>query len=446
MPGSYPIHLPHVGESVTDAVIGKWLKAVGDHVDKFDPMVEVVTDKVNMEFPAPEAGTITEIVAQEGDTVPMGAVIARMDPDDPNARAPTPEEAGEVAAAGAGTGGVVGLVGEMITGANVGPTGGTFADTSLEPAAPSAETGPAGSGGRHRSGHYSPVVMRLAQQNGIDLSGLTGTGRGGRVTKQDVVAAIEARSQQIDAMPASPASRDGPGEDRTFEPSPVRKIIAANMERSWREIPHAWTSVECDVTGLVRLREGQKEYFRSRHGASLSYVAFSLYAAAGALRANPLANSAWIDGKIRQNGRVNIGVAVAAPDGLVVPVVADADQKSVAELAIAIAPLIERARAGSLNLEDVQGGTFTLNNTGPLGSVWGGSIINPPQAAIINTEAIVKRPVVVSDETGDSIAIRQMMNLSLSFDHRVLDGQEASDFIQAVRSRLESFAPGMDIN
>jgi 2-oxoisovalerate dehydrogenase E2 component (dihydrolipoyl transacylase) len=217
------------------------------------------------------------------------------------------------------------------------------------------------------------------------------------------------------------------------------------MERSWREIPHAWTSVECDVTGLVRLRDGQKEYFRSRHGASLSYAAFSLNAAAGALRANLLANSAWIDGKIRQHGRVNIGIAVAAPDGLVVPVIIDADQMSVAELAIAMAPLVERARAGSLRLQDVQGGTFTLNNTGPLGSVWGGSIINPPQAAILNTEAIVKRPVVVSDESGDSIAIRQMMNLSLSFDHRILDGQEASDFIQAVKSQLESFAPGTEI-
>ena len=284
--------------------------------------------------------------------------------------------------------------------------------------------------------------MRLAQRGEIDLAGLAGTGRDGRVTKQDVVAAIEGRSQQIDAAPL-PA--EGGGEDRLVEPSPIRKIIAANMERSWREIPHAWTSVECDVTGLVRLRDGQKEYFRSRHGASLSYAAFSLYAVAGALRANPLANSAWIDGKIRRHGRVNIGLAVAAPDGLVVPVVTDADQKSVAELAIAIAPLIERARGGSLALEDVQGGTFTLNNTGPLGSVWGGSIINPPQAAIINTESIVKRPVVVSDESGDSIAIRQMMNLSLSFDHRILDGREASDFIQAVKSRLESFAPGTDI-
>ena len=441
MPGSYPIQLPHVGESVTEAVIGKWLVQVGDHVDKFDPIVEVVTDKVNMEYPAPEAGTITEIVAQEGDTVPMGALIASMDPDDPNVTAPSPDEA---AAPSAGDG--IGLIGEMITGANVGPTGGTFADTSVEPETPAgttATTGIAAQGGSDRSGHYSPVVMRLAQQNGIDLSGLTGTGRGGRVTKQDVLRAIEGRSQQIDAAPASP---EAPGEDRVLEPSPVRKIIAANMERSWREIPHAWTSVECDVTGLVRLRDGQKEYFRSRHGASLSYAAFSIHAAAAALRANPLANSAWIDGKIRQHGRVNIGLAVAAPDGLVVPVVTDADQKSVAELAIAIAPLVERARSGSLALQDVQGGTFTLNNTGPLGSVWGGAIINPPQAAILNTEAIVKRPVVVTDESGDSIAIRQMMNLSLSFDHRILDGEEASGFIQAVKSRLESFAPGTEIN
>jgi 2-oxoisovalerate dehydrogenase E2 component (dihydrolipoyl transacylase) len=244
---------------------------------------------------------------------------------------------------------------------------------------------------------------------------------------------------------ATPASSVESTDDSLVEPTPIRKIIAANMVRSWTQIPHAWTSVEVDVTGLVRLRDSQKEYFRSRNGVSLSYVAFSLFALAAALRKNPLANSAWIDGKVRNNGRVNIGVAVASDDGLVVPVVHDADQLSVAGLAGAAAPLIEKARGGGLTLEQVQGGTFTLNNTGPLGSVWGGSIISPPQVAIVNTEAIVKRPVVVESDTGDSIAIRQMMNLSLSFDHRVLDGAEAATFIQDVKCGLEAFGPGSDI-
>ena len=218
-------------------------------------------------------------------------------------------------------------------------------------------------------------------------------------------------------------------------------MIAANMSRSWREIPHAWSSVETDVTGLVRLRESQKEYFRSRHRVSLTYLSFSLYAIAAALRANPLANSAWIDGKIRRHARVNVGIAVAAEDALIVPVIRDCDQKSVAELAGEVAPLIERAKTGKLTLGDVQDGTFTLNNTGALGSVWGGAIINPPQAAILNTEAIVKRPMVVESPDGDSIAIRSMMNLSLSFDHRIMDGAEASQFIQAVKSGLGAFGP-----
>ncbi|NQW16995.1 MAG: 2-oxo acid dehydrogenase subunit E2 [Chloroflexi bacterium] len=438
---TYPIQLPHVGESVTEAIIGKWLVGVGDHVDKFDPMVEVVTDKVNMEFPAPESGTIISISAVEGDSVPMGSSIGEMDPDNPNA-VPV---AGTSGMAGSSSSGSVapGLVGEMITGANVGPTGGTFADTSMETQTASDASAQDDAGeGRNRSDYYSPVVMRLASQNGVDLSAITGTGAGGRVTRSDVQAAIEGSGMQVEAQPElSAASTD----DSLVEPTPIRKIIAANMVRSWTQIPHAWTSVEVDVTGLVKLRDSQKEYFRSRNGVSLSYVAFSLSALAAALRKNPLANSAWIDGKIRMNGRVNIGVAVASDDGLVVPVVHDADQLSVAGLAGVAAPLIEKARKGNLTIDQVQGGTFTLNNTGPLGSVWGGSIISPPQVAIVNTEAIVKRPIVVESDTGDSIAIRQMMNLSLSFDHRVLDGAEAATFIQDVKAGLEAFGPGSDI-
>ena len=436
---TYPIQLPHVGESVTEAVIGKWLVAVGDHVDKFDPMVEVVTDKVNMEFPAPESGMITSISAMEGDTVPMGSSIGEMDPDDPKAVA----EASTSGMAGAPAG--PGLIGEMITGANVGPTGGTFADTSMETASGDVDANQNSGGsseGRKRADYYSPVVMRLASQSGIDLSRVIGTGIGGRVTKADVRAAIEGSGMQVEA---TPPSSTGSGDDSLVEPTPIRKIIAANMVRSWTQIPHAWTSIEVDVTGLVRLRDAQKEYFRSRNGVSLSYVAFSLFALAAALGKNPLVNSAWIDGNISMNGRVNIGVAVASDDGLVVPVVHDADQLSVAGLAGVAAPLIEKARSGVLTLEQVRGGTFTLNNTGPLGSVWGGSIISPPQVAIVNTEAIVKRPVVVESETGDSIAIRQMMNLSLSFDHRVLDGAEAATFIQDVKSGLEAFGPGSHI-
>jgi 2-oxoisovalerate dehydrogenase E2 component (dihydrolipoyl transacylase) len=274
--------------------------------------------------------------------------------------------------------------------------------------------------------------MRLAQERGIDLETVEGTGIGGRITKHDVLSAAQ----------TALASRGG---DQLTEPSPIRKIIAANMVRSWTEIPHAWSTVETDVTDLVELRESQKDGFRQRHAVPLSYLAFSVNAIAGALRSNPLVNSSWEDGRMRVKTAVNVGIAVAAPDGLVVPVVPDADRMSVGELARAIAPLVERARDGKLALEDVRGGTFTVNNTGALGSVWGGAIINYPQAAIINTESIVKRPMVIETPDGESVAIRSVMNLCLSFDHRVLDGAEASAFIQDVKRRLEQFGPDTEL-
>ena len=438
---SYPIELPQVGESVTEAIIAKWLTQVGDHVEKYDLLAEVVTDKVNMEFPAPEAGTITEILVEEGATVPMGTVIATMEPDDPNAQPPAHEADDGTAAEPAGA---VDRVGEMITGANVGPTGGTFSDAATPAAEAPRSTSRRpvlarpGRGGDRRS-RYSPVVMRLAQEHGIDLETVEGTGLGGRITKRDMLAAVQntGAPQLVREAPA-----DG---DRLTEPSPVRKIIAANMVRSWTEIPHAWSTVETDVTDLVALRESQKDGFRERHDVPLTYLTFSVHAVAGALRSNPLVNSSWENGKIRVKAAVNVGVAVAAPDGLVVPVVRDADRMNVGELARAIAPLVDRARDGKLTLDDVRGGTFTVNNTGALGSVWGGAIINYPQAAIINTETIVKRPTVVETPDGDSVAIRSIMNLCLSFDHRVLDGAEASAFIHDVKRGLEQFGPGAEI-
>lgn len=247
---------------------------------------------------------------------------------------------------------------------------------------------------------------------------------------------------------ARPPAGQGPAEapaDQVIEPSPVRKLIAARMLRSVTEIPHAWTAVEVDVTGMVACREARREEFQHRHGADLSYVAFSIHAIAGALRANSIVNSTWEDGKIRVRGRVNIGVAVAAPHGLVVPVVPDADRLSIAAISVAVMPLVERARTDRLSQRDVRDGTFTLNNTGALGSVWGKAIIAHPQAAILNTEAIVKRAVVLSGPGGEAIAIRPMMNLSLSFDHRVLDGAEASKFIQDVKRRFESYGVGTDL-
>jgi 2-oxoisovalerate dehydrogenase E2 component (dihydrolipoyl transacylase) len=441
------IELPQVGESVTEAVIGKWLKQPGDAVEKFDALVEVVTDKVSMEFPAPHTGTLKLIIAAEGDTVPMGAVIAEMEVDSATAEAAAAasEEQAEAPAPN--------RIGTLVQGANVGPTGGTFKDTALEeqlanrtpqPASALPDSTPTTAQAAGRT--YSPVVSRLAAANGIDLATVAGTGRGGRVTKQDVQAAIAA-GPSTTPTPTQPVTLEEPvGEDCILKPSPIRRMIADHMVKSVSEIPHAWSTVEVDMTGLLACRIAQRQLFQERHGADLTFLAFTAHAVARALRDNPLVNSSWEDGKIRLKGRVNLGLAVAAPDGLVVPVIHDADREGISGLAQRIAPLVERARSGSLTLPDVQGGTFTLNNTGTLGSVLGGAIINHPQAAIVTTEAIIKRPVVISGPDGDAIAIRSMMNICLSFDHRIIDGAEASAFMQSFKRELEAWTADSELN
>jgi len=426
---AYQVRLPQVGESVTEGIIGRWLRAAGDRVEKFDPLVEVVTDKVTMEMPSPAAGVLTRVVVAEGETVPMGAVIAEME-----VAGGAPEEPGAP---------VPGRIGRMVDDANVGPTGGVFSDASLRaptdstlPAAKEAEE-PMGRGTEEGARRYSPVAVRLASEHGVDLSAVRGTGAGGRVTKRDVLGAVERRAAGgIRAASTSASAEEGDG---LMEPSPVRRQVAAHVARSAAEIPHAWSAVEVDVTGMVACREANREEVRERRGVDLTYVPFVLHGVAGALRANPQVNSSWEGGKVRVKGRINVGLAVAGRDGLVVPVVREADGESVEGLAVRVAPLIERARAGTLGLKDVQGGTFTLNNTGALGSVWGGAIINHPQAAILTMEAVVKRPVVVSSPAGDAVEVRSMMNVCLSFDHRVLDGAEAGAFLQDVKRRLEAF-------
>ena len=440
------IELPQVGESVTEAVIGKWLKHPGDAVEKFDALVEVVTDKVSMEFPAPHTGTLTSIFFAEGDTVPMGAVIAEMEVDNATAEAAKSASEQKVEAPAPNR------VGTLIQGANVGPTGGTFKDTALEEQltnrSPQASVVPASTSNTAQAAGrvHSPVVSRLAAANGIDLANVTGTGRGGRVTKQDVQAQIATGPSTIPAprQPVTPGNTVG--EDRVIQPSPIRRMIADHMVKSVSEIPHAWSTVEVDMTGLVACRTAQRGLFRKRHGVDLTFLAFTAHAVARALRDNPLVNSSWEEGKIRLKGRVNLGLAVAAPDGLVVPVIQDADSEGISGLAQRIAPLVDRARSGSLTLPDVQGGTFTLNNTGALGSVLGGAIINHPQAAIVTTESIVKRPVVIFGPGGDAIAIRSMMNICLSFDHRIIDGAEASAFMQSFKRELEVWTADSEIN
>ncbi len=424
------IELPQVGESVTEGVIGKWLKSIGDRVERFDPLVEVVTDKVNMEMPSPVAGTLTAVLADEGETVPMGAPIAEMAVDgetSPTESSPSTEIARAVDASQPSPSRIGTLLKDV---APVGPTG---SGGPISADSPSRPQRPA------RRRRYSPAVLRLAEERGIDLAKTVGTGIGERVTLKDVRRFIEqpASLKELGVSASEvPPIRTDTNDERVLL-TPVRRMIADNMVRSANEIPQAWTLIEVDVSSLVARRQAIRGDFQDREGINITYLPFIMKAIAESLKENPLLNSSWDGDAILYKRRINIGIAAAAPDGLVVPVVHDADTMSIAGLARKIDDLTTRARRGQLRIEDVQGGTFTLNNTGVLGSVLSQPLVNFPQAAILTTEAIVKRPVVV----GDGIAIRSMMNLCMSFDHRIMDGAEASAFVNSVKQRLESIGP-----
>ena len=433
------IELPQVGESVTEGIIAKWLKQVGDRVEKYDLLVEVVTDKVNMEMPSPVSGILTSIEAAEGETVPMGAVIAdiQVDGDDDGmaaAEGPSPDRADAEKPDPIDRTGV--LLTDM---APVGPTGsgGPVLDTREDTVVAS------------RRQRYSPAVQRLAEEHGVSLSQVPGTGLGGRVTRRDVeryvatvrtAGTVEEPVTTTHPLPPELAGDSHPIEKRV-PLTPVRRIIAEKMVKSATRIPQAWSILEVDATNLVDLRNAVKKEFQRRVGTRITYLPFVVKAVAESLKENPLLNSSWAEDSIIVKRDINVGIAVAAPDGLVVPVVHSADTLSIAELAKAIGDVTARAREGKLVLQDVQGGTFTVNNTGALGSIISRPLVNYPQAAIMTTEAIVKRPVVIND----AIAIRSMMNICLTFDHRVMDGAEAGEFLNAVKRRLEALGPGTAI-
>lgn len=450
------IELPHVGESVVEGTIGKWLKQPGDQVERYDPLVEVITDKVTMEVPSPVAGELLRIIAQEGETVPMGAPIAevatqggqpvRSESPGVAATAPPPPSTPERPAVSR----PAVPVAYLIDAQPVGPTGGSAVEARAEetsggPTIPAAAPtlAPAPDAALPRAGdtqpapnRLSPAVRRLARDHNLDVGRIAGTGLGGRVTRNDVLRYLESAPADAPLSTTSAAvPRDAVDFDEERIPlTPVRRMIADAMVRSATRIPHAWSMVEADLTGLVGLRNRERDRFRQREGINLTYLPFAVKAVASALKDHPTLNASWGEDHIVLKRRVNLGIAVAAPTGLVVPVIPDADRLSIAGLAHAIADRSERARSGRLRLDDVQGGTFTVNNTGALGSILGGPIINHPQAGIITTEAVQQRPVVIND----AIAIRWLMNLCLSFDHRINDGEAAGAFLQSVKNRLEA--------
>ncbi|MDR7465364.1 MAG: dihydrolipoamide acetyltransferase family protein, partial [Armatimonadota bacterium] len=355
-------------------------------------------------------------------------------------------------------------------------------------AAPGAAGEPVGAGGagpapsappagapppRQAGARLSPLVRRLAEEHGIPLAEveqLRGSGAGGRVTKEDLLRYVAQRETApavvspatppaaapspagppVAPAPAVPTPAAAPG-DRLLKLSPLRRTIAQRMAQSKREIPHAYGVIEVDMTGVVDWREKYKDEWRQRHGVALTYTAFFVRAAAEALRAFPVVNSTWTEEGVLLRGRVNVGVGVALEDGLIVPVIKDADQKSLLGIARDLEDLSRRAREGKLTLEDVEGGTFTITNPGIFGSIWSMPIILPGQAAILATDAIVRRPVVVGGRGdgrgeaapwGEAIAIRSIMHLGLSFDHRVFDGAVADRFLNHIKARLEGFRGG----
>ncbi|MFC0298227.1 dihydrolipoamide acetyltransferase family protein [Geobacillus jurassicus] len=425
--------MPQLGESVTEGTISKWLVSPGDKVNKYDPVAEVITDKVSAEIPSSFAGVIRELIAKEGETLPVGAPICTIEVEGA-AAAPEAKPTDEA----------------------------PKAEDNKEQAAPKKT-------GRANNGRYSPAVLRLAQEHGIDLEQVKGTGLGGRVTRKDLLKLIE--SGQIPKAGAAPAAEQAApkAEPKTEQPAPaaaqvepaapvtapikpaaptieagagdieipvtpVRKAIAANMLRSKHEAPHAWTMVEVDVTDLVAYRDAIKDEFKRREGFNLTYFAFFVKAVAQALKEFPQLNSVWAGDKIIQRKDINISIAVATDDALFVPVIKHADEKTIKGIAREIAELAAKTRAGKLRPEDMQGGTFTVNNTGAFGSVQSMGVINYPQAAILQVETIVKRPVVKNG----MIAIRDMVNLCLSLDHRVLDGLICGRFLARVKAILEN--------
>ncbi len=420
------VTMPQLGESVTEGTIGSWLVQPGQQVEKFDSLVEVVTDKVTAEVPSPAAGTVVEILAPEGERLSVGQPICTLDSPD-EGPAPLTDEAGPIPEVSPSVPAVA---------SEENPATGAPPEVVAAGTRTSTESAPAPTG----IGFISPAVRQLADERGVDLSKVRGTGFEGRITKRDVLLYLEGTPAA--ATPAAPTPSRAPspavaapGERITL--SPMRRSIAEHMVRSRHTSPHAWTMVEVDMSGVRRARDAQRDQFRATTGVELSYLPFAMQATCLALRAVPTMNASFEEEAIVVHRDVNLGLAVSVPDGLIVPVVKNADRYSVAGLARAAAELIARARAGTARLEDVEGGTFTLNNAGALGTVLSQAIINQPQAGILVMDAVVPRPVVV----GDAIAIRPMMNLTLSFDHRINDGSAAARLLGAVKSWLESVGP-----
>lgn len=426
------IKMPHLGESVTEAAIVQWLVKPGDSVKRYDPLMEVVSDKVTTEVPSDFDGVVKEFLISLDTDVPIGTAVMTLETEE------TTEET---------------------EAATLAPVKEASAEQAQEHE--TAETTSTATSHQKNNGRYSPAVLKIAQEKKIDLTQVTGTGRDGRITRKDVTnfTPTQARTPEKTVSPgtspsiseepvasqnesAATASPTETSTDKIVSADPVRKAIAKKMVQSVNEIPHAWLMVEADVTNLVQLRNSLKDEFKQQEGLSLSFFPFFAKAVIQALKKNPKINTSWDDGSIIYHKDVNLSIAVTTDEHLYVPVIQQADNYSIAGLAKEINRLAQEVRQGTLASKEMQGGTFTLNNTGTLGSVQSMGIINHPQAAILQVESINKRLVPTAD---GGFKVADMVNLCLSIDHRILDGQQAGKFLRDVKDNLAKYNADTDI-
>ncbi len=421
--------MPQMGESIVEGTLTKWLKKPGERVERDEPLFEISTDKVDSEIPAPAAGTLAEVLVEEGKTVSINTIVARIASGEqaaasPPKPAPAPEPVKPVTVAPA--------------------TAVTAPAPALMPAAAAAPTPVS-------IGPLSPLVRKMAREYNIDLSLLKGTGAGGRITKQDIEAYMSAQGARTmaaaaPAAPAAPApaeeitplARAVPAKARVEQMSTMRSKIAEHMIFSLRTSAHVTTVHKTDITRVARLRDKIKGQFQERYGFSLTYLPFVARAAAEALRTFPIVNASIEGNSIIYHNEINIGIAVALDggSGLIVPVIRNADERNVVGLQRAIVDLASRARSRRLKPDEVQGGTFSITNFGSFGSLFATPVINQPQVAILGVGAVEKMPVVIDD----AIAIRSVCYLALTFDHRLIDGALADQFTSKVKSVLENWS------
>lgn len=426
------IKMPHLGESVTEAAIVQWLVKPGDSVKRYDPLMEVVSDKVTTEVPSDFDGVVKEFLISLDTDVPIGTAVMTLETEE------TTEKTEE---------------------ATLAPVKEASAEQAQEHE--TVETTSTATSHQKNNGRYSPAVLKIAQEKKIDLTQVTGTGRDGRITRKDVTnfTPTQARTPEKTVSPgtspsiseepvasqnesAATASPTETTTDKIVSADPVRKAIAKKMVQSVNEIPHAWLMVEADVTNLVQLRNSLKDEFKQQEGLSLSFFPFFAKAVIQALKKNPKINTSWDDGSIIYHKDVNLSIAVTTDEHLYVPVIQQADNYSIAGLAKEINRLAQEVRQGTLASKKMQGGTFTLNNTGTLGSVQSMGIINHPQAAILQVESINKRLVPTAD---GGFKVADMVNLCLSIDHRILDGQQAGKFLRDVKDNLAKYNADTDV-